>query len=36
MQVVEEIKQGKFATILQAQKVYGICGATTIQKWLKK
>ena len=36
MQVVEEIRQGKFATILQAQKAYGICGAITIQKWLKK
>ena len=36
MQVVEEINQGKFATILQAQKAYGICGATTIQKWMKK
>ena len=36
MQVVEEIRQGKFATILQAQKAYGICGAVTIQKWIKK
>ena len=36
MQVVEEIRQGKFATILQTQKAYGICGATTIQKWIKK
>ena len=36
MQVVEEIRQGKFATILQAQKAYGICGAITIQKWIKK
>ena len=36
MQVVEEISRGKFATILQAQKAYGICGQTTIQKWIKK
>ena len=36
MQVVEEIRQGKFASILQAQKAYGICGKTTIQKWVKK
>jgi len=36
MQVVEEMSQGKFATILQAQKAYGIRGAITIQKWLKK
>jgi transposase-like protein len=36
MQVVEEIRQGKYASILQAQKAYGICGMTTIQKWIKK
>ena len=36
MQVVEEIRQGKFATILQAQKAYSICGMNTIRSWLKK
>ena len=36
MQVVEEISRGKVATILEAQKAYSICGANTIQKWLKK
>jgi transposase-like protein len=36
MQVVEEIRQGKFASILQVQKAYGICGMNTIQKWIKK
>jgi transposase-like protein len=36
MQVAEEISQGKFASILQAQKAYGICGANTIQKWIHK
>ena len=36
MQVVEEIGQGKFATILQAQKAYGIRGTATILKWIKK
>ena len=36
IQVVEEIRQGKFASILQAQKAYGICGMNTIQSWLKK
>ena len=36
MQVVEQIGQGKFATIFQAQKAYGICGAHTIRKWIKK
>jgi transposase-like protein len=36
MQVVEEIKQGKFASIVQAQKAYGICGMNTIKNWIKK
>ena len=36
MQVVEEISQGKFASVLQAQKAYGICGMNTIQAWIKK
>jgi len=36
MQVVEEIRQGKFDSILQAQKAYGICGAATLQNWVKK
>jgi len=36
MQVVEEIGQGKFATIFQAQKAYGIRGMTTIKQWVKK
>ena len=36
MQVVEEISQGKFTTISQVQKAYGICGMATIQQWIKK
>jgi len=36
MQVVEQIRLGKFATISQAQKAYGINGTVTIQKWVKK
>ena len=36
MQVVGEIGQGKFASILQAQKAYGIFGMGTIQKWIRK
>jgi transposase-like protein len=36
MQVVDEISQGKFASILQAQKAYGICGMPTIKNWIKK
>ncbi|MDR0473536.1 MAG: transposase [Treponema sp.] len=36
LQVAEEIRQGKFAAILQAQKACGIRGADTVQKWLKK
>jgi transposase-like protein len=36
LQVVSELSQGKFATMLQAQKAYGIKGTATIQRWLKK
>jgi transposase-like protein len=36
MQVVEQISQGKFASMSQAQKAYGINGATTIKTWIKK
>jgi transposase-like protein len=36
LQVVEEISRGKFASVSQAQKAYSICGAITIQKWIKK
>ncbi|MDR0474522.1 MAG: hypothetical protein LBH43_12720 [Treponema sp.] len=32
LQVAEEIRQGKFATVLQAQKACGIRGADTVQK----
>jgi transposase-like protein len=36
MQVVQEICRGKFASILEAQKAYGIRGMATIRTWLKK
>ena len=36
MKVVEEISQGKFASVLQAQKNYGIMGMNTIRKWVIK
>ena len=36
IQVVEEIRQGKFTAVLQAQKAYGICGMNTIRNWIKK
>ena len=36
LQVVEEIRQGQFASIFQAQKAYSICGMATIRKWIKK
>jgi transposase-like protein len=36
LQVVEGIAQGKFATITQAQRAYGIRGTTTVQQWVKK
>jgi transposase-like protein len=36
IQVVQEISRGRFASVLQAQKAYGIRGSLTIQAWLKK
>jgi transposase-like protein len=36
MEVVSEISGGKFATIENARRSYGIRGTTTIQKWIKK
>jgi hypothetical protein len=36
MQVVSELSQGKFATMLQTQKAYGINGMGTIKNWIKK
>jgi transposase-like protein len=36
MQVVKEVSEGKFASILQVRKTYGICGMNTIQQWIKK
>jgi transposase-like protein len=36
MRVVGEISSGKFASMSQARNAYGICGKTTIQKWIKK
>lgn len=36
MQLVQEIENGKFDSIGQARRVYGIGGAATIPIWLKK
>ena len=36
MRVVEEMRQGKYATIAEARKAYGISGMNTIQQWIKK
>lgn len=33
-QVVEEMESGKFASIRQAQKAYGITGAQTVTSWV--
>ena len=35
-QVLREIEESKFATISAAQVAYGIRGAGTIQKWMRK
>ena len=35
-QVIEEFESGRFGSINEAKDHYGICGAHTIQKWLRK
>lgn len=35
-QVVEQIWRGKYRSVAHAQRAYGIRGATTIAKWVKK
>lgn len=35
-QVVSEIEAGKLATIGEANRVYGIRGATTVTQWIRK
>ncbi|NNM87180.1 MAG: transposase [Phycisphaerae bacterium] len=35
-QVVEELENGRFESITQAQLHHGIPGVTTVQKWINK
>jgi transposase-like protein len=35
-QVIADIESGRFSSITQAQKHYGITGSPTIKNWLKK
>ncbi len=35
-QVIEELESGRFSSIYEAKAHYGITGADTIQKWLRK
>src|SRR5690554_3214782 len=35
-QVVEQIETGKFRDIADANRTYGIRGATTVRNWLKR
>ena len=35
-QVVDEIARGKFSSAYKAQQAYGIRGAETVTKWIKK
>lgn len=35
-QVVDEISRGKFSSIEQARRAYGIRGSTTVVKWVRK
>lgn len=34
--VVDEVARGKFSTVYQAQRAYGIGGQMTVMKWLRK
>lgn len=36
LQVVEDIARGKFRSLDEAQRAYGIGGESTINRWLKK
>lgn len=36
LRVVQELEAGKFQSILEAQRRYGIKGSVTIRHWLKK
>lgn len=35
-QVVDELGRGRFASICEVNKVYGIRGNTTVSKWIRK
>jgi transposase len=35
-QVVEELEGGRYRSVLEAQKKYGIRGCATVQRWMKK
>lgn len=35
-QVVDELERGKFSSIFEISKVYGIRGNTTVSKWVRK
>jgi transposase-like protein len=35
-QVVGELERGKFVSVFEANKVYGIRGSSTVLKWLRK
>ena len=35
-QVVEELEGGRYRTVLEAQKKYGIRGCSTVQNWVKR
>jgi transposase-like protein len=35
-QVVEELEGGRYRSVLEAQKKYGIRGCSTVQRWMKQ
>ena len=36
MKVIQELSEGKFASIAEARELYGIHGRSTIQSWMRK
>lgn len=36
LQIVQDLEEGRFGSVYEIQKHYGIRGAATVQRWLKK
>jgi transposase-like protein len=36
MQVVSDVEKGRFGSIYEASEAYGICGKTTVRRWVNQ